>query len=398
MGGISLGEDMKRFLMAASALGASALFGASAYAQTPYNWSGFYAGVNAGFAHSADDAIKNTGTDTDGGGLGAGIVAGIVPSTIRRNNDTGLFGLQGGYNWQFGMWVLGGEADIDGGFMSHQYSTTRQTLFSVPVTTNASRELDWLMTFRGRAGVTPINSLLLYLTGGLAVGENKNGASFVCPTCSPPASTEASTTTRVSDTNVGWTAGTGAEWAFAPQWSIKAEYLYVDLGDTNAGLVYNYGASTSTLNAKFHNSDHIFRLGANFHFGVPTPPPATPVVAAPPPPPAPPAVARQMFIVFFEFDKSSLTPDGKKVVDAAADAFKKGKSDIAIAGYTDLSGSAQYNLALSHRRADAVQAALVKDGVPAPAIGESWYGKQNPRVPTADGVREPQNRRVEITM
>ena len=105
-----------------------------------------------------------------------------------------------------------------------------------------------------------------------------------------------------------------------------------------------------------------------------------------------------MFIVFFEFDKSSLTVDGKKVVDAAAAAFKSGKSGVAISGYTDLAGTQRYNLALSKRRAEAVKAALVKDGVPASAIDESWHGKENPRVPTADGVREPQNRRVEITM
>jgi outer membrane protein OmpA-like peptidoglycan-associated protein len=105
-----------------------------------------------------------------------------------------------------------------------------------------------------------------------------------------------------------------------------------------------------------------------------------------------------MFIVFFEFDKSSLTADGKKVVDAAAAAFKAGKSGVAIAGYTDLAGTAPYNLALSKRRADIVKSALVKDGVPGAAIDETWHGKQNPRVPTADGVREPQNRRVEITM
>ena len=128
------------------------------------------------------------------------------------------------------------------------------------------------------------------------------------------------------------------------------------------------------------------------------PPPVTPVAAPIVPPPAAVASAKQMFIVFFEFDKSSLTADGKKVVDAAAAAFKSGKSDVAVAGYTDLAGSQQYNLALSHRRADAVKAALVKDGVPATAVGENWYGKQNPRVPTPDGVREPQNRRVEITM
>ena len=110
------------------------------------------------------------------------------------------------------------------------------------------------------------------------------------------------------------------------------------------------------------------------------------------------APQQQMFIVFFEFDKSALTVDGKKVVDAAAAAFKSGKKNVAIAGYTDLAGTQQYNLALSKRRADTVKAALVRDGVPTAAINESWHGKENPRVPTADGVREPQNRRVEITM
>ena len=123
-------------------------------------------------------------------------------------------------------------------------------------------------------------------------------------------------------------------------------------------------------------------------------------VAPPPAPPAPAAIVpqKQVFIVFFEFDKSSLTPDGKKIVDAAAAAFNAGKSGVAIAGYTDLSGTQQYNLALSKRRADTVKSALVKDGVPASAIDAKWFGEENPRVPTANGVREPQNRRVEITM
>jgi outer membrane protein OmpA-like peptidoglycan-associated protein len=126
----------------------------------------------------------------------------------------------------------------------------------------------------------------------------------------------------------------------------------------------------------------------------------TPAAAAAPaaPPPAAVAPAKQMFIVFFEFDKSALTADGKKVVDAAAAAFKSGKSGVAISGYTDLAGTQQYNLALSKRRADVVKQALAKDGIPASAIDESWHGKENPRVPTGDGVREPQNRRVEIAM
>jgi OOP family OmpA-OmpF porin len=108
------------------------------------------------------------------------------------------------------------------------------------------------------------------------------------------------------------------------------------------------------------------------------------------------APQQQMFIVFFEFDKSALAANGKKVVDAAAAAFKSGKPGVAIAGYTDFSGQ-QYDLALS-KRPDMVKAALVKDGVPASVIDENWHGKENPRVPTADGVREPQNRHVEITM
>jgi outer membrane protein OmpA-like peptidoglycan-associated protein len=131
-------------------------------------------------------------------------------------------------------------------------------------------------------------------------------------------------------------------------------------------------------------------------FGAPAAPP--PVTAPPAPPPVAVAPQKQVFIVFFEFDKSSLTADGRRVVDAAAAAFKTGKSSVAIAGYTDLAGTQQYNLALSKRRADTVKTALVRDGVPAAAIDEKWFGKQNPRVPTADGVREPQNRRVEVTM
>jgi outer membrane protein OmpA-like peptidoglycan-associated protein len=151
-------------------------------------------------------------------------------------------------------------------------------------------------------------------------------------------------------------------------------------------------AYATTLTAR----EHIARIGVNFHFGAP---PAPPPVAAPPAqPPATVPPQKQMFIVFFEFDKSSLTADGRRVVDAAAAAFKSGKSGVAIASYTDLAGTQQYNLALSKRRADTVKQGLVRDGVPAAAIDVKWFGKQNPRVPTADGVREPQNRRVEITM
>ena len=128
------------------------------------------------------------------------------------------------------------------------------------------------------------------------------------------------------------------------------------------------------------------------------PPAPAPVAAAPPPAPAPPPPAQpQTFIVYFDFDKSNLTTAGAAVVQQAADYFKAhGVARVKIDGYTDLAGTQQYNIGLSKRRADVVQAGLVKDGVPASAITAAWHGKENPAVPTPDGVREPRNRRVEI--
>ncbi len=380
-------------IIALAAVATAVVAAAPARAQT--SWAGPYVGLNAGYGLSSDDKISNSGTDTGTGGLGTGLRLNTIPNSIHLGNDTPLFGLQGGYNWRLGgMYLLGGEADFDVGGMSNHNSQAPVVGGGLQAT-NTTRQLDWLSTIRARAGFVPRDSLLLYLTGGLAIGENKSGISVVCNTCVPPTSSQNGTASRRSETGFGWAAGAGSEWAINPQVSIKLEYLYVDLGHQNEHLTYSYGTNSSTLNAQFHNADHILRVGFNYHFQVPTPPPTTPAAA---PPPAPMAPQQQMFIVFFEFDKSALTPDGKNVVDAAAAAFRSGKSGVAIAGYTDLAGSQQYNLALSKRRADAVKSALVQDGVPASVIDEQWFGKQNPRVPTADGVREPQNRRVEITM
>jgi len=107
----------------------------------------------------------------------------------------------------------------------------------------------------------------------------------------------------------------------------------------------------------------------------------------------------QTFVVYFEFNKSDLTAAGKTVVDNAAAYYKKtGSLSVAVAGYTDTSGTAAYNMTLSHHRADTVAAALVKDGVPAGKISTAWYGKTNLAVPTPDGVKEPRNRRATIAI
>lgn len=120
-----------------------------------------------------------------------------------------------------------------------------------------------------------------------------------------------------------------------------------------------------------------------------------PAAATQSPPPAP---ARQ-YNVYFDFDKSTLTPEGRQIVDAAANAVRGDKrSRIMLVGKADLSGTDPYNLALSHRRADTVRGILLGDGLSAQQIDEHWVGLREPPVPTVPGVREPRNRVVEVSL
>jgi outer membrane protein OmpA-like peptidoglycan-associated protein len=105
------------------------------------------------------------------------------------------------------------------------------------------------------------------------------------------------------------------------------------------------------------------------------------------------------FTVFFEWDKSDLTPAALDTIHRAAGAYRsKGGAQINASGHTDRSGPEAYNLALSLRRANSVRDALVADGVRASDISVVGLGESQPLVPTADGVREAQNRRVEIVI
>jgi len=123
---------------------------------------------------------------------------------------------------------------------------------------------------------------------------------------------------------------------------------------------------------------------------------------APPPPPPPPApvvapVAEMAFIVFFDWDRADLTSEANLVLDdVVVVANQSGYASIRLDGYTDLSGSAAYNLGLSERRANSVADGLIARGIAPDEIVIRAFGEENPLVPTPDGVREPQNRRVEI--
>ena len=121
---------------------------------------------------------------------------------------------------------------------------------------------------RGRLGIA-WDRVLFYGTGGFAFGQVRIGNQFICPTCAPPASTETSTANTNSSAEAGWTVGAGAEWKFAPAWSVKAEYLYVDLGTHSSLITYTYGGSTSTLRSSVHETFNIARVGINYSFGGP---------------------------------------------------------------------------------------------------------------------------------
>jgi outer membrane immunogenic protein len=230
-------------------------------------WAGWYIGVNAGWVGSGRN-ISNTGTDNNGGGLGAMLAAGAIPASVSLNNNGFIGGAQIGYNWQVANWVYGLEADFDGA--SAKSSTTAvfpgSSVF-FPLSTTYNRQLDWLATFRGRIGITAAPAFLLYATGGLAVGNTKIGNAFICAACVPPASTEPSTVNQTSNTSAGWTVGAGLEWMFAPQWSLKAEYLYVDLGSHSSTITFTYGApNTSTLTSTVRDTENVVRGGINYHF------------------------------------------------------------------------------------------------------------------------------------
>ncbi len=181
-----------------------------------YNWTGFYIGINGG------------------GGWGRSRW-----DTADSFNTSGwLVGGTAGYNWQMGQTVLGLEGDVN--WANIKGSTTT----FCPLGCNTSDT--WLATFRGRIGYA-FDRVLPYVTGGLAVGDIKASTPLL-----PGA----------SQTNVGWTVGGGIEFAAAGNWSVKAEYLYVDLGKFNCGISCNGLFATDNVTY----STNIFRGGLNYRF------------------------------------------------------------------------------------------------------------------------------------
>jgi OOP family OmpA-OmpF porin len=184
----------------------------------------------------------------------------------------------------------------------------------------------------------------------------------------------------------------GLAYNVTPQLAVTAEYRYFStFEDARPKEFDQIEDAFSTPFTSVDISDislenHSALIGIRYTFA----PPAAAVVDT---------VAEKSYLVFFDFDSSQLTADAQSIVaTAAADALAGGSPSLNVTGHTDRSGSDAYNQALSIRRATAVQNALIAGGVPAGIIVIRGAGESEPLVPTADGVREPQNRRVEIVI
>ncbi|MBR0642159.1 OmpA family protein [Plastoroseomonas hellenica] len=171
-----------------------------------------------------------------------------------------------------------------------------------------------------------------------------------------------------------------------PGLAITAEYRF--LGTTGheyrvAGLPGN--------RYEMDNYNHSILAGIRYNFG-------QVAAAAPAPAPVPQATART-YLVFFDWDRADLTDRARQIIaEAAAAAPSVNTTRIEVAGHADRSGTPAYNQRLSERRANNVAAELVRRGIARNLIAISAFGETRPLVPTADGVREPQNRRVEIVL
>jgi outer membrane immunogenic protein len=278
-----------------------------AYTKAPpapaaYNWTGFYVGGNVGYSwgRSSNDwnffAQNSSFLSASCSGLGGGDNAFCAAGSDSNKLNGAIGGLQTGYNWQTGSFLAGVETDFQ--FSGQKVNQTFNTRFSTgaandlfnafgALSASYTEKLKWLGTARGRIGFTA-DRWLIYATCGLAYGEvsvsgSASATSLGVPVigCAGPVCPLASWSNNV--TKAGWTVGTGVEGAINDNWSVKVEYLHVDLGGVRTGfatLPGIYGNITTRNGAfisafagsgtiKSNVTDEIVRLGINYKFGGP---------------------------------------------------------------------------------------------------------------------------------
>lgn len=190
---------------------------APVYAPVYASWSGFYVGLNAGYGFATSHWDVPAVSASPRGALAGGTI---------------------GYNLQTGTWLWGMEGDVSFSGMKGSADCGG----GAPCETKNS----WLATARGRLGYAGATNWLPYVTGGAAFGDIKASNSLLA--------------SSASKTAVGWTLGAGVEYAMWSNWSVKLEYLYVDLGKFGCGIAC--GAATDNVSFKAN----LVRAGLNYRF------------------------------------------------------------------------------------------------------------------------------------
>ncbi len=237
------------------------------------SWTGFYVGGNVGGQWGSADPTTSTIYSPTGYFATSSIPAINALGQQSFNSSSVTGGFTAGYNWQVSNIVFGLESDIN--YFGFKGSATSSALYPCCAPTGftiaSSASADWLATIRGRLGVVATPNLLLYATGGAAIADVKANFAF---TDNFASATESGS---ISSTRVGWTAGGGGEYSIGNGWSVKDEYLYVDLGrsginSTNLTSSFFALRFPSPTNVYTHSVDvrsNIVRVGLNYKFGAP---------------------------------------------------------------------------------------------------------------------------------
>ena len=298
-----LGDAVKKMALGLSAIAAlagtpvwAADMAAPIYkaAAPAYSWTGCYIGVNGGYGwNSGSTSYQNDPNAPFADPINFvpdpfGFDEQYIPTPSGTDGSGGLAGGGAGCNWQIQQWVAGLEADIDWAHISGsdtssafgQFSTGPGGIYTSIDNTGTANEqvtVRWLSTIRGRAGFAVQDRLMLYATGGVAIGGIDTQGSVT--TSSPfPGFNNPAWTGSDSTVKAGGVIGGGAEWAFTDRWTIKGEYLWYDLGHVSHQLNctatnfpqsycgsggYFFGTLGSASSSVFGS---ILRVGINFKF------------------------------------------------------------------------------------------------------------------------------------
>jgi outer membrane immunogenic protein len=253
-----------------------------------FSWTGFYIGANVGGAWTPSSGGSDFGPlfppfiVLPPAVAIPTVIPGQLASLVGDGRRSGVIGGgQIGYNWQVNQFVLGVEADAVGSGLKGSTASASRTIgapiFAVPVTQTVTVDfghVEWMASFRGRAGFA-VNQALFYVTGGGAVAEFGGSRTTLVngPGISIPAAGTYVATNGGSSTRWGWTVGGGIEWAFNQNWSVAGEYRYTDFGNRGSNFDIPSGLAaapiffTGTASSRLTVEQATFRL--NYRFGGP---------------------------------------------------------------------------------------------------------------------------------